>query len=257
MSRSRSALVLLLLLAAPLSSAEEPEGWTLHLTGDRAGISLFEGDDTWWTGRAQLGVRREGKGGAFGAVEGYRRFGLTDTTFVAAGWRHVRKWSFYAEGGVTPGADFHYRRSVEVEAWRRVGESVWVPHLGYRYYLWAGDQVLHLVSPRVTRFGARSELHARLILVHNTTRGTDSFAVFARGHRDVRPRVRLGGGFAKGERIFDVTSLPGQPAPGWVAFVEGHLGVGPRDRLGLTLRVAEEGEAFSQTAVTLAYRRSF
>jgi YaiO family outer membrane protein len=252
----RTAAVLVL-AAAPVAQAQDPEGWTLHLMGDRAGITLFDGDDTWWTGRAQIGVRREGKGGAFGAVEGYRRFGATDTTFLAAGWRHVRKWSFYAEAGVTPAADFYYRRSFEVEAYRRIGDSVWVPHVGYRYWLWPGDQVLHLVSPRVTRYGARSELHGRLIFVHNATRGTDSAAVFVRGHRDVRPRLRLGGGVAKGERIFDVTSLPGEPAPGWVAFAEAHLGVGPRDRLGLTLRVAEEGSEFSQTAITLHYRRAF
>ena len=251
------AVLLLTVVGAASARAQEPEGWTLYLTGDRAAITLFDGDDTWWTGRAQLGVRREGKGGAFGAVEAYRRFGATDTTLIAAGWRHVRQWSFYAEGGLTPEADFHYRRSVEVEAWRRIGDSVWVPHLGYRYYLWPGDQVLHLLSPRVTRFGARSELHARLILVHNATRGTDSAAVFVRGHRDVRPRLRLGAGLAKGERIFDVTSLPGEPAPGWVAFAEAHVGVGPRDRLGLTVRVAEEGSEFSQTGVTLHYRRSF
>jgi YaiO family outer membrane protein len=253
-----SRLIAFILLAGTtLAGAQEPEGWALHLSGDRAGITLGGGDDTWWTGRAQLGVRREGMGGAFGAVEGYRRFGATDVTLIAGGWRHVRQWSFYAEGGLTPGADFHYRHSVEVEAYRRIGKTSWVPHLGYRYYVYPGDQVLHLVSPRLTRYGARSELHARLILVHNATRDTDSAAVLVRGHRDVRPRLRVGGGFAKGERIFDVTSLPGEPAPGWVAFAEAHLGVGPRDRLGLTLRVAEEGSEFSQTGVTLHYRRAF
>jgi YaiO family outer membrane protein len=241
-------------LAGPAAAAE-PDGWALDLTGDRAGITLFGGHDTWWSGRAQVGFRREGKGGAFAAVEAYRRFGATDTTFVAAGWRHVDQWSFYAEAGVTPGADFYYRHSVEVEAYRRI-RGPWVPHLGYRYWQFPGA-TLHLVSPRVTRYGARSEIHARLILVRNATTGRGSAAVFARGHWDVRPRLRVGAGFAAGERIFDVTSLPGDPAPGWVVFGEARVGVGPRDSVGLTLRRAAEGSEFDQTAIGLSYRRTF
>ena len=253
--RLATAAGLSLAVALP-SGAAEPDGWAFYLGGDRAGIRLFDGRDTWWGGRAQLGVRREGKGGAFVAVEAYRRFDRTDTTLVAAGWRHVRQWSFYAEAGVTPGADFYYRRSAEVEAYRRVGDSAWVPHLAYRYWLFPGQSV-HLVSPRVTRYGPRSELHARLSLVRNTTTGTGSASVFARGHWDVRARLRLGAGFALGERIFDVTSLPRDPAPGWVAFAEARLGVSPRDSVGLTLRAAEEGSDFDQTAIGVSYRRTF
>jgi YaiO family outer membrane protein len=231
----------------------------LYLGTDWARIRLFEGREAWWTGRAQVGFQREATGGAFAAVEGYRRFHATDTTFVAAGWRHLGRWSLYAEAGVTPAANFYYRRSVEVEAYRRVGHSAWVPHLGYRYWRFPGlpEQDVHLLSPRITRYGARSELHARLILVRNTTQGTGSAAVFARGHWDARPRLRLGGGFAVGERIFDITSLPGQPAHGWVVFAEAHLGLSARDRLGVVLRRAAEGSDFDQTGIGLLYRRTF
>jgi YaiO family outer membrane protein len=236
--------------------AQEPEGWTLHVSGERAGVTLFDQPGTWWTGRVQLGVRREGKGGAFGAVEAYRRFGLDDVTVVAAGWRHAGPWSFYAEGGVTPDANFYYRHSAEVEAYRTIRSSRWVPHLGYRYWRFPQDSV-HLLSPRITRYGARSEIHARLILVRNATRDTDSAAVFARGWYDATPRLRLGGGFAKGERIFDVTSLPRDPAPGWVVFGEARVGVTARDAVGVVLRAAEEKEDFDLFGVTLSYRRAF
>lgn len=235
--------------------AAEPDGWALDLNGDRAGITLFDSADTWWSGRAQLGFRREGKGGAFAAVEAYRRFDATDTTLLAAAWRHVRKWSFYAEAGVTPGADFYYRHSTEVEAYRQV-RGPWVAHAAYRYWRFPG-QTVHLVSPRVTRYGARTGIHARLSLVRNATSGTSSASVFARGHWDLRPRLRLGAGFAVGERIFDVTSLPRDPASGWVAFAEARVGVGPRDSIGLTLRAAEEGSDFDQTAIGVSYRRTF
>ena len=254
---SPCVLALAVLLAGPSSGrAQEPEGWTLHLSGDRAGISLFDAPDTWWTGRAQIGFRREGRGGAFAAVEGYRRFDLADTTFVAAGWRHVRKWSFYGEGGFTPDAEFHYRHSVEAEVFRQLGDHPWVPHLGYRFYRWSDGQALHLFSPRVTRYGARSEIHARLILVQSATEG-GSTALFARGQYDLRPRLRVGGGFAKGERIFDVVSLPRDPAPGWAVFGDARLAVTSRDALGIVVRAAEEAEDFDLAAVTLTYRRTF
>lgn len=242
-------------LGAP-AFAGEPAVWSLDLLGDRAGITLFGGRDTWWTGRAQIGFRRQDWGGAFAAVEIYRRFDATDATVLAAGWRHRGPWSFYAEAGVTPNADFYYRHSAEVEAYRRVGKSAWVPHLAYRYWRFPAATV-HLLSPRVTRYGARSELHARVSLVRNATEGTDSASLFARGHWDLRPRLRLGAGFAAGERIFDVTSLPREPAPGWVAFLEARVGVGPRDSVGVTLRAAEEGSDFDQTGIAMTYRRTF
>ena len=254
---ARAATAALAVLACPaIAAGQDAPEWTVDLNGDRAAVSLGSADTTWWSGRAQLTRRREGQGGAFVAVEPMRRFGFTDITLIAAAWRHRGPWSFYGEGGVTPEADFHYRRSVEVEAYRRVGQSAWVPHLGYRYWLFPG-QHLHLVSPRVTRYGARSEVHARLMFVRNTTHGTSSTSALARAHRDVRPRLRVGAGVAKGERIFDVTSLPRDPAPGWVAFVEGRVGVGSRDSVGVVLRTAEEGSTFDQAAVGLSYRRRF
>jgi YaiO family outer membrane protein len=243
------------LATASWGTAADADGWALDLSGDRAGVSLGSSRASWWSGRAQLTHRREGKGGAFVAVEPLRRFSSTDVTFIAAAWRHAGAWSFYVEAGATPGADFHYRRSGEVEAYRRV-KGAWVAHAGYRYWAFPGQSV-HLVSPRVTRYGGRSELHARLSLVRNTTHGTSSESGFVRGHFDVRPRLRLGGGVAVGERIFDVTALPRDPSPGWVAFAEARFAVGNGDSVGVLAKVAEEGSTFDQTAFGLSYRRTF
>ena len=79
------------LATASWGTAADADGWALDLSGDRAGVSLGTSRTTWWSGRGQLTWRREGKGGAFAAVEGYRRFGATDTTFIAAGWRQLRR----------------------------------------------------------------------------------------------------------------------------------------------------------------------
>jgi YaiO family outer membrane protein len=229
--------------------------WSLDLYGDRAAVALGTSHQTWWSGRAQVTRTREGTGGAFVAVEPMRRFSLTDVTFIAAAWRHAGPWSFYGEAGATPGADFHYRYSGEIEAYRRV-KGPWAAHAAYRYWAFPGQSV-HLVSPRVTRYGRRSELHARLSLVSNATHGTRSESVLVRGHFDARPRLRLGGGLAWGERIFDVTSLPREPAPGWVAFAEARVGLAAGHSVGIVGRVAEEGSTFDQTAVGLTYRKTF
>lgn len=233
----------------------EPDGWALDLVADRAAVTLGTSRAAWWNGRAQLTWRREDRGGAFFAVEPLRRFSSTDVTFIAASWRHAGAWSFYAEAGATPNANFHYRHSGEVEAYRRV-KGAWVAHAGYRYWAFPGQSV-HLLSPRVTRYGGRSEFHARLSMVRNTTHGTRSESALVRGHVDVHRQLKLGGGVAVGERIFDVTSLPGDPAPGWVAFAEARIAVGSGDSVGVVARMAEEGSTFAQKAIGFMYRRTF
>jgi YaiO family outer membrane protein len=234
----------------------EPDGFTLDLAGDRAGVSLGASHTSWWSGRAQLTWRRTATGGALVAVEPLRRFDRTDTTFIAAGWRHLGPWSVYGEAGGTPHADFHYRRSAEVEVFRRVGGSAWVPHVGYRFFAFPGQDV-SLIFPAVTRYGARSELLARVSFARNATTGVRSTAAFARGRYDLGPRVTLGGGVAVGERIFDVTALPRDPAPGWVAFAEARVAAGKGNSVGVLVRLAEEGSTFDQAALGFTYRRAF
>jgi YaiO family outer membrane protein len=255
MPRRVLLLCAVLAAAAPARAADPEDGWTLDLGGDRAGVTLGSAHAAWWSSRAQATRRWQGTGGAFAAVEGYRRFGRDDVTLIAAGWRHRGPWSLYGEGGVTPRADFHYRWSAEVEAYRRIG-GAWAAHAGYRYWAFPG-QSLYLISPRITRYGARSELHARLSLVHNATHGTDSQSALVRGRYDVTPRVGLGGGIAVGERIFDVTALPRDPAPGWVAFAEARVKVAAGSSIGVVARVAEEGSTFDQTALGITIRRAF
>ena len=252
----QSLAVACVLASATSGRAADPEGWTLDVGGDRAGVSLGASRTAWWSGRAQLTYRRDGKGGAFVAVEPLRRFGLTDTTVSAAGWRHAGAWSVYTEAGATPNADFHYRRSGEVEVFRRLGSGPWVPHASYRFLAFPAQNV-SLISPAVTRYGARGELLARATFGRNTTNDTSSRAVFVRGRYDVGRRVTLGGGVAVGERIFDVTALPRDPAPGWVAFAEARLATGNGNSIGVLARVAEEGSAFDQSAFGLTYRRTF
>lgn len=240
---------------ASRGSPAEAGPWALDLSGDRAGVSLGDFRTAWWTGRAQLSYRREGKGGALVAVQPLRRSGAADTTLIAAGWRHAGPWSVYAEVGGTPSADFHYRRAGELEVFRRL-TGPWVGHASYRYLAYSA-QTVHVSSARITREGPRSELHARLILARNATQDTNSEAVVVRGRFDVNARLRVGGGVAIGERIFDVTGVPLDPAQGWVAFGDARVAIGDGNYVGVDARVAEEGPTFRQVAFGLSYRRSF
>lgn len=251
----RPFVLAVVLVGAAAVAVAADDGWTLDASSDRAGVSLGSSRDAWWSTRAQLTHRREGRGGSFVAVESLRRFSANDVTVVAASWRHAGAWSFYAEAGGTPHADFHYRWSGEVEAYRRV-KGAWAAHAAYRYWAFPGQSV-HLVSPRLTRYGSRSEIHARLSLVRNATHDTRSESVFLRGRFDVRPWLAVGGGLAVGERIFDVTSLPRDPAKGWAAFAETRVKVGAGDSIGVVAKVAEEGSTFDQVALGLTYRRAF
>ena len=248
-------LVALSLVIASRGTAAQPDPWALDLSEDRAGVSLGTARTAWWSGRAQLSYRREGKGGALLAVEPLRRFDATDTTFIAAGWRQVGPWTAYAEAGGTPNADFHYRYSGQLEVFRRI-TGPWVGHAAYRHLAYS-SQTVQLNSASLTREGGRTTLDSRLTLARNTTTDKNSLSVLARGHVDVRPGLRLGGGIAIGDRIFDVTSLAGDPVRGWVAFADARVGVGRGQFVGLHARVAEEGSTFHQTAVGLTYRRTF
>jgi YaiO family outer membrane protein len=240
--------------ASSATPQDPPTGWALDVSGDRAGVRSGASRTSWWSGHAQITYRRESKGGFLVAVQPLRRFGLSDTTFMAAGWRHSGPWSVYAGVGATPRADFHYRRSGEVEVYRRVA-GPWVAHANYRYLVYPSQSV-HLLAPSVTRYGGRSEFHARLTLGRNTThKGSKSALV--RGYLDVNPRLRLGGGVAFGERIFDVTALPRDSARGFLVFVDARVAIGGGYSVGVLARVAEEGSSFDQTAVGLTFRKTF
>ena len=131
----------------------------------------------------------------------------------------------------------------------------WVVHAGYRYFEFPGANV-HLASPAVTWYTARGEAHLRTYLGRNTTLHDDSWSILARGLRDVGQRWRLGGGFAVGERLFDVTSLAGVPARGWIVFAEARHRIGSNASVGAVVRVAHEDPDFRQVGLTLNFATS-
>jgi hypothetical protein len=74
---------------------------------------------------------------------------------------------------------------------------------------------------------------------------------------NVNPRVRLGGGGAFGERIFDIASLSTPNAQAWVGFGYAHITANPAWSFDVSLGRAHEDPYFSQGTLTLGVRRTF
>ena len=73
----------------------------------------------------------------------------------------------------------------------------------------------------------------------------------------VHRRVKLGGGGAFGERIFDIASLSTPDASAWVGFAYAHFTAGPHWGIDVGVGRAHEDPLFSQGTVTVGVRRSF
>jgi len=89
------------------------------------------------------------------------------------------------------------------------------------------------------------------------TRDTTTGTLQVQGTVTLNPRVRLGGGGAFGERIFDVVSLQTPTADSWVGYGYMHLTATPAWSFDVALGRARENPYFSQSMLTLGVRRTF
>lgn len=245
-------IVLLLVLAPALGRAADADGRSIEVTADGADVALGSTAQSWWTGRVQLSSVRHGRGGASVSAELHRRGPTSDVTLAAAGHRHRGGWTVAGTLLATPAADFQPRFAGELELHRRVAGGL-VAHASYRRLAFPSASV-DLFSPAVTWYAGRGEVQGRLYVADDHRRPR-SRAWMGRASWDLTRRWRVSGGVARGERIFDVTHLVGDPARGWLAFGEASVAVGTRDRVGLLVRAASEGTAFHQQAIALRWRR--
>lgn len=227
-------------------------GW-LELGGERSGVSI--GEATWWAGRFEAAIRREGSGGASLTVEPLARFGARDVALGAAGYRFAGAWTVSGRVGVTPEADFSPALTLEAELARRV-VGTWVGHAGYRLLRFPSASV-HVVSPALTWYGPRAEVQVRGFVSRNVTAGTRGGALLLRMSWQASARVRLLAGASRGEHLFDFVPLSDRPAPGYIVFAGAQLRASARDTVGIDLRLAGEEPGFRQRALGLSYRRAF
>lgn len=245
------AMGLVILSTVSLVRAQE-SGWSVEVGADRAAVSVEGRDSFWGTDYFRLSHLSAAQGASL-TVELQRRDGNVDAVLLAGGHRHFgRSWTLSAQAGLAPRADFYFRHMAEVELARHWGRVV--THLSYRN-LGFKTGTVHVVSPAATVRFSRAEIQARAFLARSADFAPKSAAFLFRGDWDASGRIRLSGGAAVGEGIFDVTSLAGASPPGWVAFLASQFRLSPRNLLGIVVTLAHEDPAFERRSAGFYYRR--
>jgi YaiO family outer membrane protein len=245
-------LAIMMLVAGP---AMAQGSFFAEASGTYSPVDFGTVQQTWQSSRLSGGFLDEGRAGWTVGLQREQRDRLTDWTGSASGFRRSGDWTF--SGGVGLGANptFSYRRSFEGELARRVVGSL-VAHGGYRYLDFTSASI-HLIQPAVTLYLPHGDIGARYFVVRNATRATTTGTLQVHASVTVNPRLRLGGGSAFGERIFDIASLQTPTANAWVGYGYAHITASPQWSFDLSIGRAHENPSFSQGVLTLGVRRTF
>ncbi len=240
----------------PLQAAAQEWAWAVQADAERADVSISGSKFVWWTGRLQLSYRNENEGGVFFTVEHQDRETAEDTTISASGYRRLGDWTLSGQAGVTPNADFNWEYMGEVNVARRLVGTL-VGSLGYQYLRFTTTTV-HLFTPALTYYHARGEVQAKGFIGRDQDLRPKAQALLLRAQHDVSERVRLHGGVAIGEGIFDVTSLAEKaPPPGWIVFLNPEFRLTSKDSIGVVFLRGHENPDFEKRSLGLYYRRVF
>jgi YaiO family outer membrane protein len=247
---------LCLLISAAVTSPATAQGhFFVEAAGDYSPVEIGTTEQTWGASRLSGGWLADGRAGWTLAVERQTRDRLSDWAAGASGFRRAGDWTF--SGGVGAGHDpsFSYRRSFEGELGRRVVGTL-VAQGAYRYLRFNAATV-HLIQPGATLYLPHGDIGARYFIVSNSTRPATTGALQVQGNVSVTPRLRLGGGGAFGERIFDIASLQAPSADAWVGYGYAHITATPAWSFDIAVGRAHENPVFSQALLTLGVRRTF
>ena len=230
-------------------------GFFVEASGDYSPVQIATTSQTWGAARLSGGFFEDGRAGWTVAMERQQRDRLVDWGGWARGFRRSGDWTF--SGGFGLGADptFSYRRSFEGELARRVVGTL-VAQGGYRYLNFTTTDV-HLIQPGATLYLAHGDIGVRYYIVRNASRETTTGTLQVQGTVNLNQRVRVGGGGAFGERIFDVVSLQTPSADSWVGYGYMHITASPAWSFDVGLGRARENPYFSQSMLTLGVRRTF
>jgi YaiO family outer membrane protein len=238
---------------APASPAASP--WGVDYSSERADVTSSGVPATWAVDRAQLSWVRADEGGWFASVERDERYGLTDVSFAARGYRRSGDWTVLVGASAAPGAEFLPRVSFESELSRRIAGSV-VASAAYHFLQFPATPI-HQAQPALTWYHARGQVEGRFFLTYNPLRDGTSTALLIHATQLLAPRLRLDAGAAYGDRIFDVASLPFGTAPSATAFARVGIGFTKHDFIVIGVTGAHEQPAFDYRSLTLGYQRRF
>lgn len=254
--RLAAAFCLSILSAADAGAQSLPATpWSVEAAHDRATATNQGVQSVWTTDRAQVGWQKPDFGGWFASAERQARGSRVDAAVAFRGYRRLGDWTVALGGGGTPDADFLSRVNVEGTVSRRVAGTL-VASAGYRYLDFRTLDI-HQAQPALTWYHAKGELEARLFVSRNTATGRTSPTFQMRTGYEFGPRIGVGGGFAYGDRIFDIASLPTGASRARAVFGTLRLGLTPRDSLVLGGLAAEEDPSFDYGSFSIGYRRTF
>jgi YaiO family outer membrane protein len=209
----------------------------------------------WSTERVQTTWSQPEVGGWLVAGERHQRGGLVDVSLSTRAYKQAGKWTLLAGAAATPNAHFLYRKSLEGELSRRVVGTL-VASGGYRYLDFRSVDI-HQVQPALTWYHPHGELEGRVFVTQNMSVRRTTTATLVRTSYAITPRLRLAGGMAVGDRIFDVASLPFGTARSRVAFTSVRVGLTAHDFIDVGATAAHEQPAFTYRSFSLGYRRVF
>jgi YaiO family outer membrane protein len=255
MNRILAGAAGLLMVCAMAQPAGAQGGYFIEAAGDYSPVTIGTSKETWKNARLSTGFFEDGRSGWNVGVERQQRKQLVDWSVSSRAFRRTGNWTFI--GGIGLGADpsFSYRRSFEGEVGRTVVGTL-VAHGGYRYLEFTSARV-HLIQPGATLYLPHGDVGARYFIVRNSSRGTTTGTLLVQATATVHRRLRLGGGGAYGERIFDIASLSTPDASSWVGFGYAHVTFSPAWSVDAGFGRAHETPLFSQATFTVGIRRTF
>jgi len=245
-----------LVLALPGRALAQPASpWNADLSSDRAAVTDGGSESTWATTHVQAMWSRPDVGGWLAAVDLSSRGALDDVTVSTRGYRRLGDWTVAGGAGVTPHADFLYRAAADAELSRRVFGTVVVSG-AYRFMAFPAADI-HQPQAALTWYHRRGEVETRSYFTRNVTAGRTTTAVLARSAFALTSRIRINGGVAFGDRIFDVSSLPTSTGHSHQLFATVRVRVSRNDWIEAGLSEAREEPSFTYRSLILAYRRGF
>jgi len=240
---------------AGAASAFAQSGPFLETAAEASPVRIGDTDTLWQVAHAAGGVQQDGRYGWVVSADRHRRNRVVNWSFGAQGFRRAGAWTVSGSAAFVDRPDFLFRRSLEGEVSRTLFGSV-VLHGGYRHLEFPSTTV-RILQPSLSWYLPRGEIQGRGFLVRNDGTGTRSSTILVRSSIDASPRVRLGGGAAIGDRIFDVATFADVEARSWIAFGSIRVAMTPQWHMELGIGGAHEDPLFSQRTLSLRLRRTF
>lgn len=229
--------------------------WSVRFGAEHSSITIGDTETDWEQQSVNLAYTNEAKGGWRGVVERHGRWGREDYVFTTGGFLRLGDWTVAGSASSTADAEFWFTRAWDAEVSRRLIGTM-VASVGYRYMDF-GVAEIHQAQTALTVYHARGSVEGRLYGTRNRTLDRDSLTVLGRSFLRVHPRVELAAAVAKGDRIFDIASLPEGRADAWTVWGGFVMKVTRRDEITVGAGMAREDPSFEQRTLTVAYRRLF